>query len=184
MRGGKSATESGRSANDPLLTFGQDSVSLQIIAKWAMLIRRRVWLGLEMMRHCIAMIFLLGISSACSEEAQDTENCALSAPQDLEGSALLVSGVYSDARLRIIVFQDRCSPALKNVYFKAEALMYIIADLSSMPGRRIDGLKIGIIDAELVPLTATNANPSDPLILVDRVYATHEFDDPQFVNSN
>ncbi|QWC55894.1 hypothetical protein F7D01_01230 [Erythrobacter sp. 3-20A1M] len=91
------------------------------------------------------------------------------AADKIEGTALLVTGVESEGHLRLSIFKDKCSKRL-DVYFKPDALEDINFYLGSMPGRDFDGVKVAILDAELLDVSKPASNRAGDPILIDRVY--------------
>jgi len=73
--------------------------------------------------------------------------------------------MYSENRLRVQFFLDRCTPALTNVYLKPHAFEVIRSDMDEIRGREFDGVKVGILDGSFVRLSSGLNN----VILIDDV---------------
>ena len=123
-----------------------------------------------MIRTCASLFCLLLLNAACSQQRQNHENCALRGANAIEGTALLVTGVESEGRLKLSVFEDRCSERLADVYFAPDALADISSYLGSMPGREFDDVKVAIIDAKLLDDSEPFSGRAGEPILIDYVY--------------
>ena len=122
-----------------------------------------------MIRTYASLICLLLLNAACSQQRQNHENCALRGANAIEGTALLVTGIESEGRLKLFVFEDKCSERLVNVYFAPDALADISSYLGSMPGREFDDVKVAIIDAKLFDDSEPLSDRAKKPILIDYV---------------
>lgn len=123
-----------------------------------------------MIRTCASLFCLLLLNAACSQQRQTQEDCALRGANAIEGTALLVNGIESEGRLKLLVFGDKCSERLQNVYFAPDALADISFYLGSMPGREFDDVKVAILDAKLLDDSAPLYGQAKEPILIDDVY--------------
>ncbi len=130
----------------------------------------------------MTMLCLTFLSFACSEEGTvpKSEHCALPEMSAAGGDKLLVTAVESEGQLKLTLFPDRCSKALRNVYFKPHALQEIEHAFREIPGRKFDGVKIAILDGSVISKEVTTASGAREVILVDDVHSVYAMTDSNF----
>jgi hypothetical protein len=104
--------------------------------------------------------------AACGSAEQRTKDCDLPQISGTAGEQLLVTATYSEDRLRVQFFLDRCTSALTNVYLKPHAFEVIESDLREIKPRDFDGVKVGILDGTFDRLSSG----SDNVFLINDVH--------------
>nr|WP_166181237.1 hypothetical protein [Altererythrobacter segetis] len=126
------------------------------------------------MTRSLVLVFL--ICAACGDAGQKPTDCAIPQMSGAVGEQLLVTAEYSDGGLRFQFFLDRCTPALKNVYFKPFAYDKLDHDMREIPGRSFDGVMVGILNGSF---DRTFSN-SQSVLLIDDVYRVYPWVDLHF----